>query len=61
MSYLDTEIVLYHSQQPAPSAKWDLCLGAAGAGKRLSVVHPASDFVLDTVAAAMRKPGAEPQ
>jgi len=28
MSYLDTEITLYHSQEPAPSAKWDPCLGA---------------------------------
>lgn len=31
MSYLDTELRLYHSQEPASPAKQDPSLGAAGA------------------------------
>lgn len=63
MSYLDTEIMLSHSQEPAPSAKCDPCLGAAGAEKVLSVAYPGSgrtDVVLDRLATALPKAGAVP-
>lgn len=63
MSYLDTEIMLSHSQEPAPSAKWDPCLGATGAEKVLSVAYPGSgrsDVVLDRLATALPKAGAVP-
>lgn len=64
MSYLDTEIMLYHSQEPAPSAKQDPCLGATGAEKVLSVAYPESermDSVLNRLATALPKPGTMPQ
>lgn len=37
MNYLDAEIMLYYSQDPVPSTKQDLCLGAARAQEELSV------------------------
>lgn len=61
MSYLDTEIMLYHSQEPAPSAKQDLCLGALGAEKVLPVAYPEpkrTDGVLDMLGTALPKPEA---
>lgn len=61
MSYLDTEIMLYHSQEPAPYAKQDLCPGAAGAEKVLPVAYPEpkrTDGVLDMLGTALPKPEA---